>query len=86
MSRVTSSTTSTSTPQQQQNTMSVPREKIAMRAYEKWCKRGRPNGTDKQDWAEAENELRQELSRGSYGAQTGQSFGTPTGQTPTTRR
>src|SRR5262249_23077832 len=31
----------------------VPHEKIAMRAYEKWCQRGRPQGTDKQDWMEA---------------------------------
>ncbi len=41
----------------------VPHEKIAMRAYEKWCKRGRPQGTDKQDWMEAEAELRAELTR-----------------------
>jgi hypothetical protein len=45
------------------NTPKVPHEKIAMRAYEKWCKRGRPHGTDKQDWTEAEKELRAELSR-----------------------
>ena len=31
----------------------VPHDKIAMRAYEKWCQRGRPQGTDKQDWVEA---------------------------------
>jgi hypothetical protein len=41
----------------------VPHEKIAMRAYEKWCKKGRPCGTDKQDWIEAENELKAEMSR-----------------------
>ena len=49
------------TPPQTQPSMSstvrVPQEKIAMRAYEKWCKRGRPLGTDKQDWIEAESEL-----------------------------
>ena len=56
MSRATS--TSSAGTQQQGNTMNVPREKIAMRAYEKWCKRGRPHGTDKQDWTEAETELR----------------------------
>jgi hypothetical protein len=50
----------------------VPHEKIAMRAYEKWCKRGRPNGTHQQDWMEAEAELRAEMSR--------------TGTTPTTTR
>jgi len=49
----------------------VPHEKIAMRAYEKWCKRGRPHGSDKQDWVDAENELRQEMSRaGTQGNQT----------------
>ena len=42
--------------------MKVPHDKIAMRAYEKWCKRGRPHGTDKQDWLEAETELKAELS------------------------
>jgi hypothetical protein len=41
----------------------VPHEKIAMRAYEKWCKKGRPHGTDRQDWLEAEAELKSELSR-----------------------
>ena len=41
----------------------LPHEKIAMRAFEKWCKRGRPHGTDKQDWLEAEAELRSELNR-----------------------
>jgi len=53
--------------------MQVPREKIAMRAYEKWVKRGKPQGTDLQDWMEAEAELRAELSR------------TNTGSTPTRR-
>jgi hypothetical protein len=41
----------------------VPHDKIAMRAFEKWCKRGRPQGTDKQDWLEAEAELRSEMNR-----------------------
>jgi hypothetical protein len=76
MSRATSSTTSVSPQQQQSSTTSVPREKIAMRAYEKWCKRGRPHGMDKQDWVEAESELKAELSR------TG---GTHAGQTQTRR-
>ena len=35
----------------------VPHEKIAMRAYEKWCQRGCRHGTDLQDWYEAEREL-----------------------------
>ncbi len=43
--------------------MKVPHEMIAMRAYEKWCKRGRPPGTDVQDWMEAEAELRSEMMR-----------------------
>jgi hypothetical protein len=43
--------------------LKVPHEKIAMRAYEKWCQRGRPQGTDKQDWVEAEAELRAEMLR-----------------------
>ncbi len=58
MSRATA--TSSAGTQQQGNTTNIPREKIAMRAYEKWCKRGRPHGTDKQDWTEAETELRRD--------------------------
>jgi hypothetical protein len=38
-------------------------EKVAMRAYEKWCKRGRPCGTEMQDWLEAESELRAEMAK-----------------------
>ncbi|HEV3118785.1 MAG TPA: DUF2934 domain-containing protein [Gemmataceae bacterium] len=59
MSRVV--TPSTTTPSTSQ--MTIPYEKIATRAYEKWCKRGRPVGTEKQDWFEAEMELRQEYSK-----------------------
>lgn len=44
----------------------IPHDKIAMRAYEKWVKRGRPPGTDMQDWIEAEAELRAEMSRGGH--------------------
>ena len=47
------------------STHAIPHEKIAMRAYEKWVKRGRPHGTDMQDWTEAENELRAEMMRSS---------------------
>jgi len=43
----------------------IPHEKIAMRAYEKWCKRGMNHGSDQQDWMEAEAELRAEYLRGS---------------------
>ena len=52
-------------------TMQIPHEKIAMRAYDKWCKRGRPKGSsEKQDWLEAEAELRMEMSRTSSTPQT----------------
>jgi hypothetical protein len=53
-------------PQTQQaggQPLKVPHEKIAMRAYEKWVKRGRPHGTDLQDWVDAENELKAEMMR-----------------------
>ena len=43
--------------------VSVPREKIAMRAYEKWCQRGRSHGHHVQDWLEAERELQREYSQ-----------------------
>src|SRR5688572_5674256 len=45
----------------------VPAEKIAMRAYEKWCERGCPHGTDQNDWYEAEQELKAEMARGQDG-------------------
>ncbi|MGH7172023.1 MAG: DUF2934 domain-containing protein [Gemmataceae bacterium] len=43
--------------------VTISQEKIAMRAYEKWIKRGRPPGTEMQDWLEAEMELKSEMSR-----------------------
>ena len=63
MSRVTP--TSTMQPQTMPHGMAtgqVPFDQVAKRAYEKWCKRGRPHGTDKQDWFEAEMELKKEMS------------------------
>jgi hypothetical protein len=39
-------------------------ERIAMRAYEKWCRRGRSHGHDQQDWLEAEQEIRNETRGG----------------------
>jgi hypothetical protein len=48
-------------------TLKIPHEKIAMRAYEKWVKRGRPHGSDVQDWIEAEAELRAEMARTGMG-------------------
>jgi hypothetical protein len=41
----------------------IPHEKIAMRAYEKWCQKGRKDGTQLQDWLEAEAELKTEFAR-----------------------
>lgn len=61
MSRVSTPTTPT-TPSAT-SSVRVPHEKIAMRAYEKWCKKGRPQGSDKQDWIEAETELKAEMNR-----------------------
>ena len=52
------------TPSTPHTHVQVPYEKIAKRAYERWCQRGRPHGTDKQDWYEAEAELRAEHARG----------------------
>jgi hypothetical protein len=46
----------------------VPHEKIAMRAYERWVKKGRPQGTHVQDWLEAEAELKSEFARGVPGS------------------
>ena len=58
MSRVVSApSTATS------HSVKVPHEKISMRAYEKWCQRGRPHGTHLQDWLEAERELQAELGK-----------------------
>ncbi|HLN30779.1 MAG TPA: DUF2934 domain-containing protein [Gemmataceae bacterium] len=50
-------------PQPATSPVKIPHEKIAMRAYERWCKRGQPHGTDVQDWVEAEAELRAEILR-----------------------
>lgn len=61
MSRVTSQPTAKPVT----NSVKVPHERIAMRAYEKWMKRGCPQGTALQDWVEAEAELLAEMSRGS---------------------
>ena len=39
----------------------VPMEKVARRAYEKWLKGGCKHGCDQQHWYEAEMELRSEM-------------------------
>ncbi len=51
------------TPTPSTTPVRVPHEKIAQRAYEKWCKRGCQHGHDRQDWLEAEAELRSEMAR-----------------------
>lgn len=62
MSRMTTpSTTQPASPTK------VPHDKVAMRAYEKWVKKGRPQGTSVQDWLEAEDELKIELTKGPQG-------------------
>jgi Protein of unknown function (DUF2934) len=58
MSRVTTPQAAPTSP-----TVKVPHDKIAMRAYEKWCQRGRPQGVDVQCWLEAERELQAEYAR-----------------------
>ena len=51
------------TTQPTTTTRTVPHEKIAQRAYEKWLKSGCQHGCDTQHWFEAEAELKAELSR-----------------------
>lgn len=51
-----------------QNTQpAIPHEKIAMRAYEKWLKRGKQSGSQDADWLQAEAELRVEMTKGANG-------------------
>lgn len=58
-------------PGSQNNPAKLPHDKVAMRAYEKWCKRGKPmGGNPEQDWLEAERELVQEQGRGQSMPQT----------------
>lgn len=49
-------------PNKQAQTGQPTYDQIAKRAYEKWLKRGRPQGTQMQDWFEAEQELKKEMS------------------------
>ena len=57
------STMSTPSTPHTMSHVKVPHEKIAMRAYDKWCQRGRQHGTHVQDWLDAERELQGEHSR-----------------------
>jgi hypothetical protein len=54
-------TSQAKTPTAAATTTSIPQEKIAKRAYEKWLKRGCSHGCDMQDWMEAEAELKSEM-------------------------
>ena len=61
--RATSTSTPVMNPPAAPTTSAIPRERIAMRAYEKWMKGGCKHGCDKQNWLEAEAELKAEMSR-----------------------
>ena len=50
-------------PQASATHSSVPMEKVAMRAYEKWMQSGCKHGCDRQHWFEAEQEIRSEMMR-----------------------
>ena len=63
MSRVTTPPTAQPVKMPSPTTAKVPHERIAMRAYEKWVQRGRPQGTALLDWVEAEAELMKEMAR-----------------------
>lgn len=72
MSRTVTPQTAQPVPQQGnqfQQQSQVPHDKVAMRAYEKWVKRGRPAGNPEKDWFEAEQELKVEFSKGQQGQQ-----------------
>jgi hypothetical protein len=43
--------------------MSLPKDKVAMRAYQKWLQSGCKHGCDQQHWMEAEKELRAEMMK-----------------------
>lgn len=66
MTRVQTTTTGTTQQAGTMRTVTPTHEQIAKRAYEKWVKRGRPEGTHLQDWYEAEAELKRELASGTY--------------------
>ena len=60
----TQKATQTTAPAQPKMTQStIPLEKVAARAYEKWLGKGCKHGNDTQDWLEAEAELKAELAR-----------------------
>ena len=66
MSRVLSTPTTQPHATGTMRTAMPSQDQIAKRAYEKWCKRGRPHGTHQQDWLEAEAEIKREYAAGTY--------------------
>jgi hypothetical protein len=68
MSRSTTSGTAPQTGKATQTTAAtqqacLPLDKVAALAYQKWLKKGCKHGNDKQDWLEAELEVKAELAR-----------------------
>lgn len=69
MSRTSTAPAPTAKPaapvQQQMQTAStsLPKDKVAARAYHKWLQSGCPHGCDKQHWLEAEAELKAEMMK-----------------------
>jgi Protein of unknown function (DUF2934) len=55
--------TAQTTPQASATQSSVPMDKVAKRAYEKWMQTGCKHGCDKQHWHEAEQEIKAEMAR-----------------------
>lgn len=56
-----SSTTRQGTTATPSSTVEIPAEKVAMRAYDKWCQGGCQQGVDQMNWYEAEAEIRREM-------------------------
>jgi Protein of unknown function (DUF2934) len=48
----------------------LPKDKVAMRAYQKWLQSGCKHGCDQQHWMEAEAELRTEMVKTGAAAPT----------------
>jgi len=69
MSRTTTAPTTPQTgksatmPQTTASQSSLPQDKVASRAYQKWLQGGCKHGCDKQHWYEAEQEIRSEMMR-----------------------
>jgi hypothetical protein len=66
----TTHTGHTSQPAKGATVTGVTQEKIAKRAYELWLKRGCKHGCDKQDWLDAEAEVKAETARSATSGKT----------------